>query len=117
MVTAKGSVDRARPKRPRARTRWSFVLVPLVLSLALVVSRTSAQEDEQSCSDFNVDGRQCTYTEELAFCVKNAITSYDECKEDEGLIGKVKCTLLYEADFYACTVSGSATFFLGKLLK
>jgi hypothetical protein len=115
MVTANGSVNHAPPKRTRARTRWSLVMVPFALSLALVVS-TSAQEEEQKCSDFNVDGRQCTFTEELAFCIKNAMTSYDECKEGEGFVGKALCTVLYEADFYACGATAPANFFL-KVFK
>jgi hypothetical protein len=60
---------------------------------------------EEKCSDFTTGNRPCTMMEEYGYCLTNAITSYQECKEGASLLMKVGCFVAYEADYIACALA------------
>ncbi len=91
------------PSRLRG-LRWSLYIAPLVLALAFLTSSVAAAEEEK-CSDFMENNRPCTATEELGYCLTNAIDSYEDCKEGAGLIGKLGCYVAYDVDYWACVAS------------
>jgi hypothetical protein len=85
----------------RRAFRWSLLALAFAITTALAVNSAHAEEEEK-CSDFTENNRPCTATQQLAYCVDNAMDTYTDCLEDSGWLGKLGCTLAYEADFWAC---------------
>ena len=82
-------------------TRWS--LFGMMFALLLVASAVNGQEtEEMKCSDTTTDNRPCTPTEEVEFCIKNAVAAFEDCKRDANLVEKIACAGLYYIDFWLC---------------
>jgi hypothetical protein len=95
-------------RRFSRRLSAGMLAVALTLSIG---SGTNPQlaEAQEKCSDHTTDNRPCTSTEELGFCLTNAIESYGECTDGAGWLMKLGCLVAYEIDFYACYPSSLIT--------
>lgn len=91
-------------------TGWRIALgVGLVLAAAAL--RPSTAEAKPSCSDQTPNNRECTFTEELGYCIENAMRSANECIEDESSSKAAICLAAYDLDFYACFPSALMRLF------
>ena len=98
--------------RRRIRSRWLAFAFSFALVLGLAFDRASA---EMAPPKYTCDmelGRPCTVTEELAYCMINAFTSFDDCKENGGFWNDLGCYNLYVADYYACYLTTPINVFL-----
>lgn len=82
----------------------------LVLALGAGARPVSAATTELDCSV--VLGRECSMTEELAFCVINAYFELQDCEENGGLVNDIGCYGEYLFDFYACFIELPGTILL-----
>ena len=78
--------------------KLSFVGIAVVVVLAIKSSRAEAS----GCSDFTPGHRDCTVTEELGYCLTNAMDSYSDCLDGANFLQKAGCSIAYEVDFYGC---------------
>ena len=118
MNTRKGrDVHRRVRKDPRSPhwLRWSLLTVALAFALSTLQQQVFAQDapPREECEDFTPRGRPCTLTEELWYCIENAVEAYNTCKEGAGLIEKASCYALYMIDFTACYLEAP----IEKILK
>jgi hypothetical protein len=77
----------------------------VALSLAFAASSGSSQVyPTVQCEDFN-EGRPCTSVDEWSFCVNIAMDDYEDCKEDANFLTKLGCAVVYDVNFWACTLA------------
>jgi hypothetical protein len=94
------------------RMRWVLAFAFAVIgALALNANQAAAAEAEHlDCG--TVLQRDCSVTEELAFCIINSFQNYDECKEHGGFWNDVGCYFEYVGEFYWCYLGMGETIFL-----
>ena len=106
-VRGKGADNQNVPrKRDRRTLRWSLMGVVVALSLAFAASSGWSQVAPPTvkCEDFT-DGSECTAVDRWAYCVNIAMDDYEDCKEDAGFFLQVGCAVVYDINFWACTVA------------
>jgi hypothetical protein len=109
METVRGKGARkqdALRRRDWRALRWSLMGVAVALSLAFAASSGWSQvaPPPVTCEDFT-GGRECTAVDEWAFCVNNAMDDYEDCKEDAGFFEALGCAVVYDVNFWACTLA------------
>ena len=95
-----------------ARIRWVLAFAFGVIgALALNANRAAAAEaDPLDCG--TVLQRQCSATEELAFCVINSYQDFDECTANGGFVHDVGCYIVYVGEFYGCFLESGGSVFV-----
>lgn len=88
--------------------RSAAVLCATLLFGALTPTNAAAQEEK--CSDFTLNNRPCTATEQYGYCLTNAVESYETCKEDAtSIFGKIGCGIAFDFDVLACSTAAPFT--------
>jgi hypothetical protein len=87
--------------RRQSDSVYHWLLTLVILTAVAILPSGVAAED---CSDITqaAYGRDCTATEEMAYCQLNAMDAYDDCKAQGGFLNDAGCFITYTADFWAC---------------
>jgi hypothetical protein len=98
----KSSRSRSRSRTIRIVASSSFFAVALLLGTALAILPNPAVAEDGNCSDTTPDNRECTATEEFAYCLLDVFGEYADCLDEAGLLKKVGCGIEYELDTLTC---------------
>ena len=79
-----------------------FVGVLLFGAALALAHRPALAAEAGQCSDTTPDNRECSATEELAYCLFDVYGEYIDCLEEAGLLKKVGCGIEYELDTLKC---------------
>ena len=99
---------KARGKSSRSRSRTiripssSLFAVALLLGATLAIVPNPAVAEDGNCSGTTPDNRECTATEEFAYCLLDVYAEYADCLNEAGPLKKVGCGLEYELDTLTC---------------
>jgi hypothetical protein len=110
-------------RRGRNESVWSAVVAAIrirwVLAFAFaVVGALALNADQASAAQAApldcgiVLERECSPTEELAFCVINSYQEFEECTENGGFVHDVGCYIVYVGEFYGCFLEAGGSAFV-----
>jgi hypothetical protein len=110
-TTSKEFSMKARAQRSDSpvRYRTSGIVVSSLLGGALLLRaalalapRPAVAAEGGQCSELTPDNRECTATEELAYCLTDVFAEYADCLEEAGVLMKVGCGIEYELKTLKC---------------
>jgi hypothetical protein len=101
-MKARGKSSRSRSRTIRIVASSSLFAVALLLGTALALVPNPAVAEDGNCSDTTPDIRECTATEEFAYCLLDVYGEYVDCLNEAGLLKKVGCGIEYELDTLTC---------------